>query len=84
MSTPEHSERARYVTEQVSLWIQNDGEWNALARGRADDPDRLRAFLGSVIRRSPQGKAAWHVAQELTPNDWDRIDWKAVAEELTD
>ena len=79
---PEFSERARYVTEQVSLWIQNDGDYIEQARERAHDPERLRAFLGSVIRRAPKGQAAWHVAAELAPNDWDRVHWDDVAEAL--
>lgn len=83
-STPEFSERARYVTEQVALWIANDSEYIEGAKERAHDPERLRAYLGSIIRRMPKGRAAWHVAQELAPNDWDRIDWKRVAEEISD
>jgi hypothetical protein len=80
----EHSERGRYVTEQVSLWIQNDGDHYYEARDRAHNPERLRAYLGSVIRRAAEDSAPWYVAQELAPNDWDRVDWAQIAEDLRD
>ena len=85
-TAPEHSERAWYVTEQVSLWIQNDGEYIEEARANASaEPNGLRGFeqyLTRVISLARKGEAAWHVQQELAPNDWDRIHWDDVAEAL--
>lgn len=82
----EHSERGAYVTEQIALWIANDGEHIEEARANAlAEPVGLRGmeqYLTRVISLARKGEAAWHVQQELAPNDWARIDWKRVAEEI--
>lgn len=82
----EDSERGRYVTEQVALWIENDGERIEEARANAEaEPNGLRGFeqyLTRVISLARKGQAAWHVQQELAPNDWARIDWAIVAERI--
>lgn len=88
----EHSDRGRYVTEQVSLWIQNDGEFVDDIRRRVDvareiarrDPELLdlAAYLSEIIRHAMPYTAPWQVAQELAPNDYDRIDWQSIARDL--
>lgn len=92
----EHSGRAYFVTEQVKLWITNDGEHVEMARRIArtcsemqgvaiDDGPRwlpLHAHLLRIVTRSRPGTAAWHVGQEMAPNDWSRIWWVDVADEL--
>ena len=80
----EHSERARYVTEQVSLWIQNDGDCYGHAQDLLATPDVLGSWLRLVLKTSVEGSAPWYVAQELAPNDYDRIDWETIAKDLTE
>lgn len=84
----EHSERARYVTEQVALWIANDGDHIEEARANIlAEPNGLRGFeqyLSRVISLARKGEAAWHVQQELAPNDWARIHWDDVAREISE
>ena len=79
----EHSERGRYVTEQVSLWIQNDGVFFEPAKGMASEPRVLGIYLTIAIKTARRGTAPWHVAQELAANDYGRIDWAQVARDLT-
>ena len=81
----EHSDRGRYVTDQVKLWITNDGDhyervlsFITTERSMAGMSD----YLVRVIRSAPPHSAPWHVAQELAPNDYARINWYDVAEEL--
>jgi hypothetical protein len=79
----EHSERARYVTEQVALWIANDGDYIERARDWArSGPLYLQRRLRGVIEAAEEGTPPWHVAQELAPNDFDRVRWRDVAEEI--
>ncbi|MEU7814105.1 hypothetical protein [Pseudonocardia sp. NPDC049154] len=81
----EHSDRARYVTEQVKLWIANDGEYYEEARGalRRGGVAGMQDYLTGVLRDARhESDAAWHVAQELAPNDYDRIRWTDVVDEL--
>lgn len=78
------TERQKYVTEQVAVWIENDGKYvqDAKALAKADDVPALRRYLVKTIRFSRRGEAAWHVSRELAPNDFDRIRWDLVAASL--
>jgi hypothetical protein len=80
----EHSDRGRHVTDQVSTWICNDRAHIEAARSVAQvhGTERLGQHLTTVIRQSPAHTAPWHVAQELAPNDYGRVDWQAVADDL--
>jgi hypothetical protein len=79
----EHSERGRYVTEQVAVWLENDGEYIAEAREVAEEgTETLGAWVTTVLADSREYSAPWQVAQELAPNDWARIDWAIVAERI--
>ena len=85
----EHSDRARYVTEQVALWIVNDGDHVDEARANAEAERGgayrgLEQFCTRVISLARKGEAAWHVGQEMAPNDWARIRWDDVANQLLD
>lgn len=81
--TMEHSDRGAYVTEQVKLWIANDSDYVRQAQTVARiGTEHLAEFAKDVVLTAPRHSAPWHVAQELAPNDWDRINWKQVAEEL--
>lgn len=84
--TGEHSERGAYVTDQMSLWIQNDGQTIVGARLalKALSTRGLEIFLTRVIKDAQPGDAAWHVSQNLAPNDFARIDWARVAREITE
>lgn len=81
---PEFSERGRYVTEQVALWLENDGPRVESARNfiLTEGTAGLEDFVTTVCRFARKGDAAWHVAQELAPNDWARVDWVAVRARL--
>ncbi|WP_040829060.1 hypothetical protein [Nocardia jiangxiensis] len=94
MKTGEHSERGRYVTEQVALWIANEGD-ATFYKGTNDriafiaarhawdgELDALARFATHLIRTAQPAHAAWQVQQELAPNDYDRIRWEDVAAEL--
>lgn len=87
----EYSERGRKVTEQVSMWIVNDGDHYFAARvyarddranGALNDDGLLAEYLNAVIRWAVRPSAPWQVAQELAPNDHGRIDWRSVADDL--
>lgn len=85
MSEYEHSERGRYVTEQVTLWIENDGKNIESAKKAAKESDAaLKECLVWLIKYSPRSSAAWQVRQELATNDFDRIDWAAVRASVLD
>lgn len=81
----EHSDRARYVTDQVALWIVSDGDYYGKAREYAEQgPKALQEYAERRLRTARPHSAAWHVRQELAPNDYDRIHWDDVAHQLTD
>lgn len=79
----EHSERAVYVTHQVATWIINDGLYYMTALKMARMGTKaLASFCTRTIEAARHGEAAWHVRQELAPNDYARIRWEDVAAEL--
>lgn len=81
----EHSDRARYVTTLVSMWIENDGNFYFLAQPSAKySPEYLGVFLTDVLKSAGHGSAPWHTAQELCPNDFtnNRIHWDEIARNL--
>lgn len=81
----EHSERGRYVTDRVSVWIVNDGDHFDRAQtllATTPGTEALGTFLSLELRAARKGTAAWHTAQELAPNDYKRIDWEEVAHQL--
>lgn len=84
MST--YSEREQYVTEQVAAWITSDGDHIDAARRLAKEGSAhaLGNFLMTVVRSARPHTAPWHVAQELAPNDWGRVDWREVMRQASD
>jgi hypothetical protein len=79
----EHSDRGRYVTEQVALWIENDSNYIDGARRAAHTgTEHLRQYLTLIISGAPAYSAPWQVAQEMAPNDWDRVDWESIKKDL--
>lgn len=87
----EHSERGRYISEIIALWIANDGDIDpdhgeriafVAAREAARSHQDLAQYATTLIRTARTGSAAAHVRAELAANDFDRIDWAAVSAEL--
>lgn len=79
----EHSDRGRWVTFQVQLWIENDGANIVKARELAKQgTQNMAVHLTGLLVTSNPYSAPWQVAQELAPNDYDRIDWESIAVEL--
>jgi hypothetical protein len=79
----EHSDRGRYVTDQVLTWICNDSEQIEQAQSAARRSTGVfTQWASGVIRTARPHMAAWHVRQELAPNDYNRVDWQAVADAL--
>lgn len=81
----DHSDRRRYVTNQVSMWVCNDRNIYFQARQMAAEVSAidLGSYLIPIIQRARPHSTPWQVAQELAPNDYNRIDWSSVAEDLT-
>lgn len=73
-----------WPTHSVALWITNDEPyyWEAKKRAEASDIDGLRKYLTKALKEAKEPSAAWYTAQDLSPNDYDRIDWEAVAGDL--
>lgn len=79
----ERSERGRYVTEQVRLWIVNDSDHYHQAQDAArKGAKELEVLLRGILRHPVAQSAPWQVSRELAPNDYNRIHWDEVAEEL--
>lgn len=72
------------LTDMVETWIINDGQYYFEARERArDGAEELGQYLRFVLRvPSARNGFAEEVANELAPNDYDRIDWQQIAETL--
>lgn len=83
----EHSERGRYVTDQVKLWLENDGPVLARARKVAaqDGFNSFVEFVTTWIRTATHASTpAWHVREELASNDYDRVNWLEIYEETSE
>ena len=80
----EHSDRGKYVTELVSTWICNDGAFYNKARNCASRGVRsLECYILYLLRDfDPPLPTPLQVAQELAPNDYNRIDWQSIADDL--
>lgn len=82
------------VTDMVATWIisesdflDHNGTHKRIAEHANDyadgnNLDGLRSFTTNVLRQSRGNSAAREVADELAPNDYDRIDWSEVAAAL--
>lgn len=82
------------VTEMVSTWIisESDLDEHSGARKRvaehasdyaqAGNDDGLRAYITAQLRKARRYSAAREVADELSANDYDRIDWSEVSAAL--
>lgn len=84
LDTWEFSERGRYVTDQVKLWLENDGQVIDSAR-KVAAVDGLAGFVeyvSSMVRH--QSGAVRHVRQELAENDYSRINWAEIYSEITE
>lgn len=85
----EHSPRGAEVTEQVAVWIENDGELLPTARYKLGLYDvkpgnGFVRWMEQTLRNAREHTAPWQVAQDLSPNDYDRIDWVMVADRVRD
>lgn len=83
----EHTDRSKEVTHLVSVWVVNDGDhfYNARHMIREGGSGALACYLLGVLKSAPEFSAPWQTAQDLAPNDYaHRIDWDAVAAELSD
>jgi hypothetical protein len=72
------------ATRLVSLWITNDSEHYHAARRSALDglPISMGGHLTHVLKTAKPHTAAWHTAQELSPNDYLRVNWAEVSRDL--
>lgn len=79
------NDRETYVTDQVATWIENDGKYypDAQALAYVNDLAALERYLVKSIRWAKRVYGAWHVGQELAPNDYGRISWEHVAARLS-
>lgn len=85
VAVPEHSERAMYVTHLVSVWLANDRAPYETVRWMHDEMEsneRIGEFVTDILRSSRPNSAAWHTAQDLAPNDYSRIRWADVVNEV--
>lgn len=81
----EHSDRGRYVTDQVQVWILNDGACIGAARMVAEDGAvAVERHLWTLVTRAAPHSGAWHTGQELAPNDRGRVDWEGITRALLD
>jgi hypothetical protein len=80
-------DREREVTEMVALYISNEGAddsgeriaFRAAAFAKANDLDGLSKYVKRIILTH---RNAREVRNEMAKNDWDRVNWKDVADEL--
>lgn len=79
----ENSERGREVTRQVGLLVTNDSVIYHHAQ-ELSDVVKVATYVVGVLRDAwgRPYSAAWHVMQELAPNDLARINWNDIVEEL--
>lgn len=80
----EHSERAWWVTHLVAVWLENDRPWAEKAREVARQEAAFGFLFARVLRAAPVGSAAWHTAQDLAPNDYERIHWDDIRASFLD
>lgn len=82
------------VTDMVATWIISESDFldhkgahkriaeHANDYAAANDLDGLRTFTTSVLRHARGNSAAREVADELSANDYDRINWSEIAAAL--
>lgn len=79
----EHSDRAKYVTEQVRIWVENDPKYRDLARHWArQSVNELAVSLTSVIRNPRVHPDVAHVHDVMSYSDFDKVHWDEIAASL--
>lgn len=84
----EHTDRGRWVTEQIALAIANDGTFvngervafRARDLAAAGDIAGLATFVTHRIKTAADYRV---LRAELAANDYQRINWYTVATEVT-
>lgn len=81
----EHSQRGKDMTHKVSVWIENDFQFNPTAVSLAHHVGcgALRHYLSVILKAAAPYSAAWQTAQDMAPNDYDRVDWQEIFDTLT-
>lgn len=73
------------ATRHVALWAANDyPAYQAMVPAARVSLAELER-VGLLFLRAggwPRGSGAWNVRQELSPNDYGRINWEQVRAEL--
>lgn len=74
----------REATDQVSMWICNDGSFYEPARALAVNKDvaGLRDYLTLTLNNAPRDSAAWYARHNLSDADMERIEWFEIASDL--
>lgn len=75
--------RSEFVTVHVSGWICNDRELIGFAKQVAlGGPKSLRGYIEAVLYLAPKHSTPWVCAQELAPNDFSRIDYQTIIDDM--
>lgn len=82
------------VTDMVATWLISEGDFDdhngahkrvaehAYDYAHTGNHDGLRTYITRYLRSCSRNSAAREVADELSHNDYDRIDWSEVAAAL--
>ncbi|MET9260466.1 hypothetical protein [Amycolatopsis sp. NPDC004079] len=81
--------RMQYLTAEVTQWLKDDATVRDEAARIAAQPGKstvsnLGSWLWHTIHAAPRSSKAWHLAQELAPNDYFRVSWGAVTRSIQD
>lgn len=72
-------------TRWVEVWIINDADHYPYAQDAARVGAReLEDYVRGVLRTAPKPTTAWYVAQEMSANDYDTVDWQEISDTLLD
>lgn len=83
----EFSDRAKFVTHYIEVWVVNDGSLYDEARMWASGNTRdFAAFMVKTLRNAEIGTPAYLASQELSYNDFTngRIHWAQIQNCLND
>jgi hypothetical protein len=80
------TDSAKRNTDWINTWAMNpdEGDYREMVRiSKGDNAAvRLEEYATNLLKNAPEGTGTFHTHAEMTPSDYDTVDWQEIADSL--